>query len=352
LNKLKKHDIAIIGGGASGLVAAVLALKRGKSVAVYERENRVGKKLLRTGNGRCNLSNLNMDESHYFGSIKNIGEIISSFSAKEFFGELGLLLRSDNEGRVYPYSNSANSVVDALRGFCLQEKYRGKYTEFCDTEVTDLSAINADEFKICTGGGSAASFFGEKPVQTSPALCPIFVREDIRSLKGIRFKCLVSRVQGADCRGQIAGNNVNGNHVNGGGEYGEVQFTDNALSGICIFNQSIHYTTGMKITLDLCPEYSEEEIAGYPLTGIYPKMLAMYMQKNASRKYLHFTATGLDKSKAQVTRGGVSAVNEFLQSKKNSHTDYLGEALDVVGECGGYNLHFAFASAYFNSLRH
>jgi predicted flavoprotein YhiN len=328
---LKKYDTAIIGGGASGLAAAVLALKKGKTVAVYEKENRVGKKLLRTGNGRCNLSNLNMDESHYFGNIKNTGEIISSFSPFDFFGELGLMLRHDNEGRVYPYSNSANSVLDALRGFCLQEKYRGEYTEFCDTEITDLNKINADEIKICTGGG--AYLPGGEKVKTMPALCPIFVLEDIRSLRGVRFKCSVSTDGGQNP------------------EFGEVQFTDNALSGICIFNQSIHYENGMKITLDLCPEYSAKEIAKYPLAGIYPKMLAMYMQKIGENKYLTFTAKGLDKSKAQVTKGGFSDVNNSLQSKRDSRISYLGEALDIIGKCGGYNLHFAFASAYFNSLK-
>ncbi|MBQ6553508.1 MAG: NAD(P)/FAD-dependent oxidoreductase [Clostridia bacterium] len=111
-------DICIIGGGASGTAAAIAAARSGASVVIAEGNARVGKKLLTTGNGRCNLTHVSPSADAYRGDAEFIADVLGELGATgafTFFKSLGLLLHSDGEGRVYPYSNSANTVLDALR---------------------------------------------------------------------------------------------------------------------------------------------------------------------------------------------------------------------------------------------
>ena len=144
-------DIAIIGGGASGLAAAVEAknIMPHARVVILEKLDRVGKKLLATGNGRCNLSNINMSPEHYHGSVKNAMRIISSTpSAKEFFGSLGVICSADSKGRVYPKSNAASTVLSALR---LRAAELG-VTERCGFEANFIEST-PDCFKISNAKG-------------------------------------------------------------------------------------------------------------------------------------------------------------------------------------------------------
>ena len=110
-----KRRVAVIGGGASGLAAAVSAARAGAEVQILERLPRVGKKLLLTGNGRCNLSHTPLSFSHYHGTVPQAAQILTQFDTVDFFRSLGLLTRTDAEGRQYPYSMTAASVLDALR---------------------------------------------------------------------------------------------------------------------------------------------------------------------------------------------------------------------------------------------
>ena len=130
-------DIAVIGGGASGLAAAIGAKTENPalSVTVFEKLDRVGKKLLSTGNGRCNLSSRSLDSEHYHGSVKNLMEIIKNTpSAEEFFMTMGVPVISDEQGRMYPRSESAAAVLRSLR---MRTSELG-ITEVCGFELAEI----------------------------------------------------------------------------------------------------------------------------------------------------------------------------------------------------------------------
>ena len=396
---MKKYcDILIIGGGASGLCCAIAAKRNnpGKIVAVLERNDRVGKKLLATGNGRCNLSNLNVSKERYAGSFKNRSEqVFSSIGVRElldFFGSLGLKTTADSEGRLYPLSNQAASVVDALRFGCEREgvetickadiksvKKSGKLFKISagDNEYTSGKLVIACGSKASPKlGGTAGSAdylrnFGHSVKKFSPALCPVKVDSPvIKSLKGVRIKCGASLIK----KDRLIKK-----------ELGEVQFSDKALSGICVFNLSLYSSRDCFIKLDLMPELGKSEIiealrynrrlyAEKPLdcfgTGLFQKRINMALVKlsgisDFSRsckslsdvelkliadniKEMTFKASenaGFDQ--AQTALGGVEGCEIDPASMRSLICDDLyvcGEAIDICGECGGFNLHFAFAS--------
>jgi len=375
------YDVIIIGGGAAGLMAAASLCKKNKSVLVLEGAQRVGKKLLSTGAGRCNLSNINISPECYRGDTSFLRSFLEKYSyekIKEEFLSLGLLTREDGEGRIYPYSMQASTVLDVLR------KESENAETICECEVTDIKK-NKDEFKLIskdgrvfegknviiacggkasnqlaskTGGYMLAEKMGHSVKNVSPSLVPVLVNpNEVKSLKGIRAKAKVKLIE----NGKIISEDI-----------GEVQFTDNALSGICVFNISRFAKKGMKIVLDLMPEYSEDEIIkmikedvaseiflgmlnkrvyaqafkarGYSLSEkISPKNAAFCVKKF---EFNVLGTQGLDK--AQVTAGGVSISEidtDTMQSKKVEGLYFAGEILDVDGICGGYNLHFAWSSA-------
>ena len=391
-------DIAIIGGGASGLAAAVeakTALPKAK-VVILEKLDRVGKKILATGNGRCNLSNINLTANHYHGSVKNVMRIIGSTpSAKEFFGGLGLLCMADSKGRIYPRSNSATTVLNALR---LKAKELG-VEERCGFEANfiestpkcfKISATSGEKFPckriIVAAGGYAAPQFGtdgsvirilrSKGCQTTkicPAVAPLRVRPELlKGLKGVRAKGRVTAY-------------LNGRFLKE--EVGEIQFTENSLSGICVFNMAhlfSQYEGKLTLRLDLAEDMVMDQLLGYFrviqyqrskhtldefLTGMFPRNLATYLMKRALGnplnepiaslrendlrqiaqlvKNLEFDVTGSSPWKdAQVTSGGISGecIDDRLQLRNEKGIFLCGEILDVDGDCGGYNLQWAWSS--------
>jgi len=358
----------VIGGGAGGLCAAYASGMAGAQVTVVEMANRVGKKLLRTGNGRCNLSNENVAPSGY-----NRGEFVAPVLAqypcaaiRSFFGELGLLTVADSEGRVYPRSDTASSVLDVLRLGCERFGVR----EVCSTEVTMIlpredgsfllrtregGALDADRVIVATGGGtSLLKTLGHPSVAFSPILCPL--RTDvapIRGLSGLRVRCRVTLLR--DNTPVIA-------------EDGEVLFRDYGVSGIVILNMSRYAVPGDILSLNLLPEHSEEELAemlssrpvrdGELLTGVFHRRVCEAILRLAGSGDPHAVAHAItnlpvrvegaaDVQNAQVTRGGAS-VDAFdpvtMESRILPGLYAIGEALDIDGQCGGYNLHWAFAS--------
>lgn len=392
---LKKYDIAIIGGGASGLTAAISAKRTAPDsrVCLLERLPRVGKKLLATGNGRCNLTNDNMGCSYFGGSCTKFYNIIEGFNTKEFFESLGLMCISDSEGRVYPMSNTASSVLDALR---LEAEKLG-IDVICDFPVKDIKsgyvissdndAVSAKAVILCGGGLSQSSLgsdgsllrlsknMGIKVTKLAPALTA--VKTDInlvKSLKGLRVHGKATLY----CDDKPVRS-----------EYGEIQFNDGILSGICVFNLSTCFIEGKMhyITLDLLPEKNVKEIentliniqnirSDAPLedflSGILHKRLGNLIIKNSvdyklnepcsilkktdikeitgQIKELRFPVTGLQGfEKSQVTSGGIHAdeLNGQLMSRKYKGLYFCGEMLDIIGLCGGYNLTFAFASGFY-----
>lgn len=388
----KRCDLAIIGGGASGLACAVTAAQSlDGAVILLDRMPRVGKKILATGNGRCNLSSRNLSEEFYHGSF-DIKPLLEEYpDIRLFFEKLGLYTYCDESGRIYPLSNTASSVNEALR-FAAEEKGVRILT---DADCTEISK-NADEFSVKAGefeiraksavfacGGCAASVHGSNGSgftlaeglgltinQPYPALCALYT-DNTKSLDGIRSKCGASLFKDD----QLVKS-----------EYGEVQFTKKGLSGICIFNLSAAFKNtdkNISVCLDLLPDYTANEAYSMlwsasrcrsrnspdeVFSGIFNKKTAAYLLKRinipvtavakkldysdihkltAAAKNLEFKVKGrADFDSAQVTAGGIcgSEIDERLMSKKIAGLFFAGEIIDVWGDCGGYNLHFAFAS--------
>ncbi len=387
-----KFDAVILGGGASGLMCAIAAKRKNQDlkIAVLEKNDRVGKKLLATGNGRCNLTNENVKSEKYTGSFKKQSEAIfkryGCAELLEYFESLGLLTFKDSEGRYYPLSRQASSVLDVLRFNC----ENSGVDFFCKETVqsikkqngflikTDKNIFSAKKLILATGSkaapklggsGSAADILknrGHKIIPFSPALCPVAVKSEIlKSLKGLRAQAAVS--------------------LSGRTELGEVQFNEDCLSGICVFDLSLYTRPNDIITVDLLYKISKNKLynilsknkklfsrqsADCLFTGILQKRIAQAVLKSAavkdfsrpcsalgdedirraahSAKNLKFTVTenaGFDR--AQACKGGVQG-NEIdpltMQSKIDKNLYVCGEAIDLCGECGGYNLHFAFAS--------
>lgn len=349
----------IIGAGASGLACGI-RLKQNNSengVIILERLNQAGKKILATGNGRCNLSNKN---AH--GSDKVL----------EFFASLGLVTKCDNEGRIYPYSNQAAAVVDILINKCNElgiEIITDCTVEKMDKDLTittNQGIFTADNVVIACGGkaqknlGSDGSGYdilkslGHSITPLSPALVQLTSSSKYpRALKGHRVKCNMSI---------LLDNEIIDS------EYGEVLFTDYGLSGIVTMNLSHIAAKNFAqkkpekchAVLDLIPDMTENELTEYlnkykSLNGILGKELSNIIYKQAdgdiikTAKYakcwkLIITGTkGFDF--AQITEGGAS-LNEF-ENYKSKLVDGLyacGEILDRQFKCGGYNLNHAWLS--------
>ena len=201
---MPRSSVMIIGGGAAGLSAAIASARLGVAVTVLEADARVGRKILASGNGRCNLTNLSAVPQAY-NQPEFVGPVLGEFpceAIRSFFGEMGLLTRADDEGRVYPVTNAAGSVLDVLRLEC---EHLGVDVR-CDFEVVRISeepgsagfvafagdgeTVRAHAVVVATGGGSLLADFGHGMVDTVPVLGPVRTDpEPIRGLSGVRVRC-------------------------------------------------------------------------------------------------------------------------------------------------------------------
>ena len=393
-----RFDALIIGAGASGMLCAISAKKKNPRlrVGIIEKNDRVGKKLLATGNGRCNLTNLDICPDKYVGSFCRQAEtIFARYDCnylRDYFAELGLLTCSDDAGRVYPFSRQASSVLDVVRFGC----ERAGVEIYCNETICSLKKRSegffvktkeqeflADKLVIACGskaapklGGSAVGAdllknLGHTFVSFSPALCPLSVKSDIiKSLKGLRANGRVTLLRGTQAVHS---------------EVGEIQFSDSALSGICVFNLSLYAKQGDGLAVDLFDNISIKEIynilkknkelfsflpADSLFTGLLQKRLAQAVLKASGvRDFSKLCDTLTDKDlkeiagnaknllfaisgkagfeQAQCALGGVSGKEideKTMQSKKVRRLFVCGEAIDLCGMCGGFNLHFAFVS--------
>ena len=389
------YDVIIIGGCASGLAAAINAKRQHPSfsVAVIEKLPRVGKKILSTGNGRCNLTNLSACNHPYRHKTFTDAAFLKypPENVIEFFASLGLLTYSDKEGRVYPRSNTAASVLDALRYGCENENVE-LITE-CAAEKVEK---NGDNFKIngkyecrylilATGGKSSpaqgsdgsgyalAKKFGHKITALFPALVPLGTKpEAVRSLKGIRASGVELTLDDKKTRGEIL-------------------FTDSGVSGIAAMELAsaaerlLYDGEKAELNINFIPEMNKDELksyienalkikAGQPmenfLCGILPKQLGIFILKNCeiyrgdeligetsdsminliadTIKEFSLDITGTRGFRdSQVTSGGVRTdeINgDNMMSKLCENLYFCGEIIDVDGDCGGFNLQWAFAS--------
>ena len=383
---MKRFDVIIIGGGASGMfLASELA---GRRVALIEANERVGKKLLATGNGKCNLTNLDMNIVHY-NRPSFVETYLDRFDAHDTiasFERMGLITKVIDK-RVYPYSECASTVLDILRGAvqkCGTEVFTGHIVNsveyFADTYTvggvtkvdgqTKSFSFTADNVVLATGsnatfGRNSNNLFtalGHTNREFTPALVPIKTnKEPIKGLSGVRVKA------GVRCGARY--------------EVGEVLFKDFGVSGIAVFNMSSEIARGKlkigsNLTIDFMPEYSVGEVenllrkrgnvrVGELLTGTFhskvvdrilwasgvnpddlaqPKISAI--AKTIKTYTLKIEGLG-DSSLSQVMSGGLN-IREFdhnLMSMKSKNAFAIGEALDVDGDCGGYNLQWAWTSA-------
>jgi len=391
--------IAVIGGGAAGLTAAISAAKNGAEVVVAERCDRAAKKILATGNGRCNMTNVNADINNYHGKnpafVKGATHRFWVEETLEFFSELGILPKVEEEGKVYPYSLQASAVSDVLR----MEADRLGVKLVCNFEVSDIlknkkgytlisytgEKINCDKVILAAGGKASpnlgsngsgyqlAQKFGHKLTKLYPALVQIKTdTEYTKSLQGLKVNARVSFFEKNKFVSESSG---------------EVLFTDYGLSGPPVFNLSrlASTTQNGEIFVDIMPEYSEKELFSMLaqrrycgknlenyLIGMLPKKLGQVLLKACgiaplSRKSESLSdkeiAAVAEKIKAwgfkvkgtmswnnaQVTAGGIDVADvnpATMESKLSSGLYIVGEILDIDGDCGGYNLQWAWSSGY------
>lgn len=389
-------NVCVIGGGAAGMLAALTAAENGHRVLLLERQSRVGRKLLATGNGRCNLSNYHVSPAHYHGGAGFCDFALSQFDVGEtlqYFASLGLLTVSEASGRIYPMSNMAGSVLDVLR-YALERPEIDLQTGQTVTAVRKIPEgfsvkTETDTFSarclILAAGGAAGSKVGggmdgyrmaKSLGHHRTALYPSLVQLKTdptypRALKGVKAQCGISICRGS----QVLARNS-----------GEVLFTEYGVSGPAIFDLSRSVSAGgsdLTCLLNFFPDWEEAEVlhwlsqrqaamaaheASTLLTGSCHTRLGQMICKSAgftnqraagltrddlrriARQATHFalpiTGTcGFDQ--AQVTAGGLDT-SEFdprtLQSRLVPGLYACGELLDIDGDCGGYNLQWAWSS--------
>lgn len=402
-------EIAIIGGGAAGLACAIAASVSARlqghaaSVRVFERDERVGRSILATGNGRCNFSNAALDVGAYrntafveeaFAALAQVSGLENAVLA--LFSDCGLVWREESEGRLYPLANKASAVLDVLRAAAAREgvqEVREHQVDFIDPPHDDHGRFTlrmhdgvferADAVVLACGGAAVERVRivdWERP-QVRPTLGPLKTNtEQVRELNNIRARATVSLLRSDDA----------GTWHTVAVERGEVMFRKYGVSGIAVFNLSRHALPGDRLSIDFLSEVSAgdgtrfcadryarlAQAAGGAsapalscddyLRGLVLPQVAQVLLKycglvgsqpctqgsldalSQALQAFPLTVQGIgDVDNCQVHRGGY-AVEGFdphtMESYEIPGLHVVGEALDVDGPCGGYNLHWAWAS--------
>lgn len=398
--------ISVIGGGAAGLTAAIVCKRKSPfyEIEIFEKLDRAGKKILATGNGRCNLTNESVKVCNYrtdnTGYVENIIKKYNTNEILEFFKGLGLLFYTGEKGRIYPRSLQAASVIDVLRLECerlgikimpgskvesikktkngFAVKANGK-EYFCDKVVIAAGGESGENLGSDGDGIRLLSSMGHKIIKTFPSLVQIRTENgETKSLNGLKMN-ISARLYNKDNRLLFE-------------DTGEMHFANYGLSGPLAFNMSYSVSRalsrkekGIFASLDFMREFSFDETLSFLkertktmgdkplevfLTGVFPKMCSLLLMKNSTDKKLNVKTSSLSENdilslaknikefkvlttgvmpfkNSQATAGG-GDLSEFnkntLESEKIRGLYACGEVLDVVGDCGGYNLHFAWAS--------
>ena len=367
--------IAIIGGGASGVMAALRIKVNNPNieVTIFEKNNKILKKVSATGNGRCNLTNENITPESYSNPsiIKEMIEAGYKDVMLDFFHELGLFTVSE-EGRVYPKSNQASTVVELLS----KELFYKKVKVVLETEVKSIKKEN-DKFKVCgedfdkvlvcVGTNASLNDYNDSLLKSlnlkyknfTPALVGFKVKEDIKDLFGVRAQATVSL-----------------------GDYkskGEVMFKEDGISGICVMDLSIYDRKEKELSFDFLDDYPFEmlkmivkrKLINDPYVHLHNLLFGSVNNKLLSkfnkfhpnqkvstlepcildgylRQFKEYKLTITDTYpiiNAHVCKGGISLDELDMFEVKSSKGLYiLGEATDNVGLCGGFNLWYAFTS--------
>lgn len=398
------YDCIVVGGGAAGMTAAIALGRKGKQVLLIEQCKELGKKLLATGNGRCNFTNSHYDRDTYRGDAlfaKAVYEQFPYYKTLQFMHSIGVLQR-EKDGYYYPYTNQAKTVVQAM----LHALDCSGVTLCPDRIVRNITKTEMGVFHVTTSygdfdgktvllacGGKASSYFKQEPsygyglakqlghslTPLYPALCAMTVKEDTRTLKGIRLTGAI-HLYSDKALEEPASPLVQG----------ELQLTGKGISGIPAFEvsrfaaQELGEGGMVYAVVDLLPEYSYQDlrlllsqaefdadttVLTYLCGYVQPVMadwllkqigysgdtkLAQLSEKKwldimTKMKQLCFEVTGTgDWETAQVTAGGVetSGINSgTMESKCCPGCFFAGEMLNVDGTCGGYNIQFAISSA-------
>lgn len=404
-NAVKK--VAVIGGGAAGMMAAITAGRCGALVTVYERNDRVGKKILATGNGKCNFSNRNLGRENYHGGVQKLEECFSRFSpedAVDFFTDAGMLVK-EKHGYLYPWSEQASTVLDVLRlemeragitvrlseqvdgivrdrraGTFAVNTLLGKGKESYDTVILACGGCAAPKTGSDGSGLALAKKLGHHVVPVVPALVQLRCKDGFfKMIAGVRCEARLRLYSEEDGKNPIAE------------EIGELQFTNYGISGIPVFQLSrdaaylLEAGKRAEVRIDLLPQMGETDFermcmlrikkAGEKtleefLLGMANKKVNLMMIKEAGykpgdraarlgnerlqklldsykRMKVHILAANSFEN-AQVTAGGIDMeeVTENLESVKIPGIYFAGEMLDVDGRCGGYNLQWAWTSGF------
>ena len=396
------RTVAVIGGGASGMMAAVTAASEGARVILLEHKDRIGKKILSTGNGRCNFTNIHQEPICYHSEDPMFPwEVVERFNAQAVissFLQLGVYSKNRN-GYIYPNSDQASAVLDAFRMELDRLKVEIRTGVECReirpgkkgfTVLTDQGPVRADRVILCAGSKAApttgsdgsgydlAKKLGHRILPVLPALTALKCEEKFfKSIAGVRANGSVSIWSGGECIAK---------------DTGEIQLTDYGISGIPVFQVSryasklLYEKKEMDAVLDFMPDFTKEQTNAFLraraktrpdksaemfLIGLFHKKLCdLWIRLSEiprQRKAGELTEdeiarlTSLIKEfrvrvretnpydKAQVCCGGVDTreVNpETLESVYVPGVYFAGEILDVDGMCGGYNLTFAWASGY------
>ncbi|MBM7614316.1 BaiN/RdsA family NAD(P)/FAD-dependent oxidoreductase [Alkaliphilus hydrothermalis] len=400
-----KRKILIIGGGAAGLIAAIAAARNGGEVTILERMNRVGKKILATGNGRCNLTNTNTNIKRFHGNNPKFAfGALGQFDVQQtmdFFEFLGVKCKVEDEGKVYPYSDQASSVLDVMR----YELEKLEVKEYCEVEVikikkvkdafqvilSDGKTLKGDKVILATGGkaspklGSNGSGYqlaedlGHKINPVFPALIQLKLKANyLKQIKGVKFI------------GQAA-ISVGGNTLRVEG--GEILWTDYGISGPPILQLSRSASEMLEkqkkplVHVDMFPQLTSEELEeilqlrlayqperslDFSFVGLINKKLIPVVLKEAGIQQISKPAREVGSKEikkivaqlkdwraeitdtqawdhAQVTAGGVDVGDidpKTMESKLVSGLYIVGELLDIDGDCGGFNLQWAWSSGF------
>ncbi|KEI94553.1 flavoprotein [Clostridium botulinum A2B7 92] len=397
------HEIIILGGGASGITASIISKDMESDVAILESNDRIGKKILTTGNGRCNISNENISSCKYYSNNNFYKFILSQFTVqdtKNFFNSLGLPLITLNEGKIYPMSLQASSVLDILR-LAIEDRqipiyFNNKVKNIKKSNKgfvisTENEIFQCKKLILASGGMSApntgsdgsgfklAKNFGHNIIDPVPGLVQLKLDFPyLKALSGIKF----------DGNVKLTLDNKNLRE-----ESGEILFTDYGISGPPILQLSslvsrlLYNNKKIYLEIDMFPNMSKENIINLlenhwgtfyyrtihdSFIGIINKKLIPTLLKYCGIKNIHmpcqditwqekekifhalknwtFTITGTNSFKnSQVTCGGVDTSevsNKSLESLKVKDLYFCGEILDVNGDCGGFNLQWAWSSGY------
>ena len=387
--------VAIVGGGASGLLSAILCAKKSLHVELFEQNNRCGKKILVSGNGRCNITNTSTCKENYFSNNTSFVEHgLQEFGFKEFekfINSIGLLLDVKEDGRVYPLSNEAKSVVKILEDYARSLGV----TFHTETKITNIKELtcNYDAVIIATGsraashlGGNSdgeafAKVFGHNIIPAYPSLVQLHVENKLaHKMSGAKVDSevtlYINRQKELTCKGDIL-------------------FTNYGVSGFAILDISQRASVALmeyadvSISINLLKDFTMQQLAAHInklaktmphltildiLAGLIPLKIATAILeelsienslhvKNINPKLSKKIANALTSLRfditdthgfrhAEVSGGGIdtSEVNpKTMESLKQKNLYFCGEVLDVVGERGGYNFAWAWASAYLAS---